>query len=170
MIRLLVASGAMVALLSALVVAKSREEHRLRDVIAGWEACETATTGSDLTAAAAHCPGAIAAVHRRAVQSGRCDEALAADDAFTQSAACSAPVQRLVAERDTARRERDRLTASLAEVRRGLADEIARAEARGRTQAQRTQSVQTRLDAAPRTDTGLGRCDADCLQRLGEPD
>lgn len=158
---------ASVVALSAVIVAKNDEERGLRATIAGHEACVAAVAGFDPVISAARCPAAVAAVHARAVRSERCDAALEAGDRFAVDAACSTPVKTVVAERAAAVGERDNLQTLLARVRSDQAAAIARAEVRGRTQAQRTQSVQTRLDAAPRTDGGLGRCDADCLRDLG---
>lgn len=167
LIRTLIGAGGMVAVLTALVVTKSIEERALRKTIAGYVACDTAVTKPDLTASAARCSGAVAAVHRQAVQAVACDAALTAGSRFNLSTACTLPVRTLFAQRDAAETGRARLETTLAEVRRDQGAALARAEARGRSQTQRTQSVQTRLDSAPRTDAGLGRCDAECLQRLG---
>lgn len=167
MMRALVGGGAMCLFLAALVVTKSVEEHGLRKTIAGYVACDTAVTKPDLTASAARCSEAVAAVHRQAVQAAACDAALTAGNRFSLATACTLPVRTLFAQRDAAETGRARLETTLAEVRRDQAAALARAEARGRSQTQRTQSVQTRLDSAPRTDAGLGRCDAECLQRLG---
>lgn len=151
----------------AIINAKNVEERALRATIGDYEACASAVTNADLVASAARCSTAVAAVHSRAVRAQRCDAGLAAGDRFAIDAACSTPVKTLDAERTAATAERDNLTSLLARVRSDQAAAIARAEIRGRTQAQRTQSVQTRLDSAPRTDAGLGRCDADCLRDLG---
>ncbi|QQQ19690.1 hypothetical protein JIP62_06275 [Brevundimonas vitis] len=105
---------------------------------------------------------------RKVIAAARaCDQALTEADRFDQSLTCSPAVLTLVAQRDTAQSQMAALNDELLKTRADQADALARAEARGRTQTQRTQSVQTRLDAAPRTDSGLGRCDADCLSRLG---
>ncbi len=164
MIRAFLIGGGVIAALSALVIAKSVEEAGLRSVIKGHEACAAAIKdGEPLT----RCLPSIAQAAVTARKSAACDAALVAEARFSQSASCSPPVLQLVAQRDVFSRERDRAETTLAEIRRDQAAALARAEARGRTQTQRTQSVQTRLEAAPRTDAGLGRCDAECLSRLG---
>lgn len=166
----LLASGVLVATMGAVIERKNREEAGLRDTIAGHVACDAAVTSSDLTASAASCSDAVAAVHLTARRAERCDGALKAGDAFAIDAACSTPVKTAVAEARARTRERDGLQLQLTQTRRGQAAAIASAEARGRTQTQRTERVQTDLAAAPRTDAGLGRCDADCLRRLGTED
>lgn len=172
MIRFLTIASIGGALTSAacigLIAAKNREETGLRDTIAGFVACDTAVTNSDLTVSAARCSDAVAAVHLTARRAERCDTALDTSDAFTIDAACSRPAKQVVAERDARTRERDAAQSQLTDTRRGQAVAIASAEARGRTQTQRTERAETDLAAAPRTDAGLGRCDADCLRRLAD--
>ena len=134
---------AVMTLLSAVIASKNAEEARLR---------------ADL--------GQARAV---VAQAEACDAALKSGDRFGQAAACSFAVKTVTAERDARAGEAARDRQLLADVRKDQAAAIARAEARGRTQTQRTLNAQTRLDAAPRTNAGLGRCDADCLSRLGRP-
>ena len=167
MIRLLLASVAMIGLLGTNIVFKTVEERKLRDVIAGHEACSAAVTKSELAASAARCPEAVAAVHRRAVQSQVCNAALAAADVFTIRSACSTEVMTVVADRDAKAGEAATVSETLAQVRRDQAAAITRAEARGRTQTQRTHRAEDALAQAPVTADGLGRCDADCLRNLG---
>ncbi len=163
----LLASGVLVATMAAVIERKNREETGLRETIAGYVDCDQAVAKSDLAASASDCSAAVAAVHLTARRAERCDAALRADDAFAIDAACSTPVKTAVAEIGALTRERDGLQLLLTQTRRGQAAAIASAETRGRTQTQRTERVQTDLAAAPRTDAGLGRCDADCLRRLG---
>ena len=165
----LIASGVVVATMSTVIAMKNREETGLRETIAGFVDCDAAVANSDLTASAARCSDAVAAVHLTARRSERCDNALAAGDAFAIDAACSAPAKRVVAEVGARTRERDALQLQLNETRRGQAAAIASAETRGRTQTQRTNRAEQDLASAPRTDAGLGRCDADCLRRLAAP-
>lgn len=160
------ASLAATAGLLAIITAKNVEERGLRAVISGHEACATAVADSDLTASAARCSDVVAAVHRRAVQAAVCDQAVASGDLFVIRTACPTSIKTLLAQRDAATAERANLSDQLARTRADQAAAIARAETRGRTQTQRIQSVQTHLDAAPRADSGLGRCDADCLRQL----
>jgi hypothetical protein len=167
MIRLLLASVAMIGLLGTGIVFKTVEERKLRDVIAGHEACSAAVTQSELAASAARCSEAVAAVHRRAVQAQACDAALTAGDTYSVRAACSTEVMTVVADRDAKTAEVATLSISLAQVRRDQAAAITRAEARGRTQTQRTHRAEDALAQAPVTAGGLGRCDADCLRNLG---
>lgn len=161
------ALAAVSLILGVTVAAKNREEARLRHTLAGWDACALEVKIGQRKGAASACPAPIAAADLAARRAASCDAALAKPDLFGVEASCSAPVKRAVAERDAGAREIANLTDVLAQVRRDQAAAIARAEARGQSQTQRTDRAQTRLDAAPRTDTGLGRCDADCLQRLG---
>lgn len=147
MIRAAVITGLtgllVVGSLTAVIVAKTGEEKALRDRLGAAEVSVARAKG--------------------------CDTALFAADLFAIEARCSIEVKRVAAERDARTRERDDARADLDKLKADQAAAIARAEARGRTQTQRTQSAQDRLDAAPRNPAGLGRCDADCLSRLGEP-
>lgn len=167
MIRLLIGSGLMVAFLGALVVAQHAEEGRLREVISGWEACALEVQTGHRKGETSACPSPVASVALTGHRAHRCDSALTAGDAFAVNAACSTPVKTIVAERAARTGERDRLQLQLTETRQRQAAAIASAEARGRNQTQRTERVETDLSAAPRTDAGLGRCDADCLRNLG---
>lgn len=86
--------------------------------------------------------------------------------AFAVQAACSAPVKRLAADRDAARADlvqRDQLVDQLKAERSA---DVARAEARGLTQAKRTADATRALSTAPRDPDGRVRCDADCLSVL----
>lgn len=163
----LIASGVLVASMAAVIERKNREEAGLRTTIAGFRDCDTAVANSDLTASAARCSDAVAAVHLTARRTERCDAALNGSDVFAIDAACSAPVKQVIAERDARTRERNAAQTQLNATRRGQAAAIASAEARGRTQTQRTDRAEQDLAAAPRNDAGLGRCDAECLRQLG---
>ncbi|WP_370236558.1 hypothetical protein [Brevundimonas sp.] len=167
MIRLAVAGGLTLAACLALIASKTREEGELRAVISGHEACAEALTKADLVTSAARCAAPVAAVHRRAVMAERCDMALTAADGFGIEAGCSTPVKREVAKVAARTGERDRLTDEINDLRSGQAAAIARAETRGRAQAERNSRAQSELDRAPRGDDGLGRCDAECLRNLG---
>lgn len=158
-----------VALAASLMVIqlKNAEERELRGVIAGWDSCAAEVETGRMVGEASACPPPIAAADLQARRSRRCDVALAAADAFAVEAACSTPVKTVVAERAARTGERDNLITLLAKVRSDQAAALARAETRGRTQTQRTDRVQSDLDAQPRTDAGLGRCDAECLRQLG---
>ena len=162
----LLTSGA----LMAVITAKNVEERGLREVIAGHEGCAQAVGGSDLTASAARCSNVVAHVHRQAIQATICDQALIAADTFVIRTSCPTSVKTLLAQRDVALGERDAANLIATRLIADQAAVITRAEARGFNQAQRIQSAQNDLAAAPRTDAGLGRCDADCLRRLGRTD
>lgn len=151
----------------AIITAKNHEEAGLRARIADREACAAALARPDLSTSADRCHESVAAVHRRAVMAERCDMALTAGDRFAIDAGCSTPVKHQVALVAARTGERDRLTTEIHDLRSGQAAAIARAEARGRTQAERNIRAQSELDRAPRGDDGLGRCDAECLQNLG---
>lgn len=167
MIRLVLTSGVALAACLALIASKTREEGELRSTIAGHEACSEALAKSDYVTSAARCPGPVAAKHRQAVMAQRCDAALTAADGFGIEAGCSTPVKREVAKVTVRTGERDRLTTEINDLRSGQAAAIARAETRGRAQAERNSRAQSELDRAPRGDDGLGRCDAECLRNLG---
>jgi hypothetical protein len=155
------------AALLAVITAKNHEEAGLRATIADHEACAEALTRADLSVSAERCAEGVAATHRRAVMAQRCDTALTAADGFGIEAGCSTPVKREVAKVAARTGERDRLTTEINDLRSGQAAAIARAETRGRAQAERNSRAQSELDRAPRGDDGLGRCDAECLRNLG---
>jgi hypothetical protein len=149
------------------IVLKNAEEAGLRKTIAGWDACAAEVETGRRVGDASACPAPIAFADLTARRTARCDTGLGRADAFAVDAACSAPVKTVVAERDARTRERDGLQLQLTDLRQRQAAAISAAEARGRNQTQRTERVETDLSAAPRTDAGLGRCDAECLRNLG---
>lgn len=165
MIRLLIASGAMIALLGWTVVAKTGEERRLRETIAGHVACQSGIEGGTTTLGV--CSEKVTAVVHAARRAAACDAVLAGGQPYLVSSACSTEVQALAVQRDARTREVANLTETLDRLRRDQAAAITRAEARGRTQTQRTQRAEDALAQAPVNDSGLGRCDADCLRNLG---
>jgi hypothetical protein len=168
MIRAWIGMGALVAFSTAVLISKSIEETRLRAVIAGHDACAAAVTNGELDVSTSRCPPAVAAAHRVQVKTRTCDAALASGETFVLRSACSTEVKTVVADRDAARIERDDARSDAARLRRDQGAALARAEARGFAQAQRTHDLETRLegDADPTAD-GLARCDAECLRRLG---
>lgn len=164
MIRLQVAGLLMIALLSAAVVAKHREEGRLRTEIAAQASCLRDAGGTDPAASARSCPAPVAAQHRIARASARCDQALLAADLFAVDAACSTEVKTLLAERQAESRRADSLADALGGARRDQAAAVTRAETRARTQAERNARGQAAVSAAPRDAAGLVVCDAGCLR------
>lgn len=151
----------------AVIMAKNAEERSLRETLGGWEACAAQVRAVNPMGGETACPSEIAAADLAARRARRCDVGLAAGDRFAVDAACSQPVKRIAAEAAVRAQERDALQTQLNDLRDRQAAAIARAEARGRQQTQRTERAQSDLAAAPRTDDGLGRCDAECLRDLG---
>lgn len=164
----LAATALVGAALTGVILLKNAEETRLRAVIAAHDGCVGAVTNGGLDASASRCPPAVAAAHRDQVRTRACDAALKSGDLFAQRAACSAEVKTVTAERTAALGERDDARRETARLRADHGAALARAEARGRTQALRTHELETRLEGVPSPDPGgLRRCDADCLRNLG---
>ena len=163
----LLASGVLVATMATVIELKNQEERALRETLGRWSACAAQVRAVTPMGGVTTCPAEIAAADLAARRAKRCDAGLSSGDRFAVDAACGAPVKRLAGEVQARTGERDRLQLQLTELRGRQADAIARAEARGRAQTQRTERAQSDLAAAPRTDAGLGRCDADCLRDLG---
>lgn len=112
------------------------------------------------------CPAAIAADHLVAVQARACDAALDArpENLFGVGTRCTAPVKRVWAERNVARDEAARLTATLHQERLGRDAAIDRAAASATLQAERKARAAAAVQAAPRDAAGLVVCGAQCLR------
>ena len=163
--------GGVVTVLAVLaVVWLWRDHQRLAGLQADHRACLAAVNGERGSKPLTVCDGAILAAAEGRDRARACDAALAAEpeNAFGIQQACSAPVKRLVADRDAARQERDGDKADLSKLQREQAGAIARAEARGLTQAQRIANAQVVISAQPRGDDGLLLCADDCLRQLSE--
>jgi len=102
----------------------------------------------------------------RAQQSIDCDSALAGGAVYRTAASCSPMVKVVVADRDTARIERDGLQADLARLRADQAAALNRAAKRAKTQAHKETLAHAALDDAPVDGAGLTVCSADCLRQL----
>lgn len=112
------------------------------------------------------CPAAIAADHLVAVQARACDAALDArpEHLFGVGTRCSAPVKRVWTERNVARDEAARLTATLNQERLGRDAAIDRAAASATLQAERKARAAAAVQAAPRDAAGLVVCGVQCLR------
>lgn len=102
----------------------------------------------------------------RAQQSIDCDSALAGGETYRTAAACSASVKVLVADRDSARIERDGLKADIKRLRDDQVAALSRAARRATTQAHKETIAHAALDDAPVDGAGLTVCSADCLRSL----
>ncbi len=162
--RIAIAASAIAALLAATVVAKNAEERRLRKVIGAHESCIRDAGGVNPSATAESCPSTVAAQHRIARASVRCDQGLLKGDLFAVDAACSSEVKTLQAQRMAESRRGDSLAENLQRARADQAAAVSRAETRARTQAERTARGQAAVSAAPRDADGLSVCDAVCLR------
>ena len=120
------------------------------------------------------CPAPIAADHLAANRARSCDAAFEArpENAYGVAASCSAPVKRVQAERDVARREAKAAIDNLNQERLGQDAAIARASASATALAERKARAAAALNAAPRDGDGLVVCDAQCVRerwgRAGE--
>lgn len=161
----LVLIGSVLAL-GGLVIMKDAEEHRLRATITAYQDCDKALERDDLDGVAKACPATTMAIHRAWHRAERCDRALLEADLFTVRSSCSTEVMTLLAQRDAEAGRADRQTKALADTRADQAAAIARAEARVRTQTERTARAQITLDQAPRADDGLLVLDAGRLCSL----
>lgn len=160
-----VAGAIIIAAMGLLIVTKHQEEGRLRKVVAAHEACIRDAGGEDPALTARSCPQPVAIQHRIARAAVRCDAALLGADLFAVEAACSTEVKTLQAERQAESRRADTMATALTRARADQAAAVSRAEARARTQNERTVRGQTVVSAAPRDADGLVVCDAECLRR-----
>lgn len=154
-------------------------------VLAGWiqhqhvrserlTDCQAIAAGELGRTKGERCPAPVADQLRAAQAAAVCDQALTviAGSAALWGAppSCSAKVRDLAARHNVARdaladRERE-----LNQLRSGQVAAIARAEARGATQARRTAHANAAIEAAPRNPAGLIVCDDLCLRRLAGED
>lgn len=169
MTRIVLIQVALILALLGLAGSKTQEEGRLRAAIAGHVACEAAVANPDLTASAARCPDEVAAVHREAVRAQACEAALLSLDLFAVRTSCSTEVKTLFAAREAESRRADQLAEILDQERAGRAAAITRAEARARTETERTLRAQSALQGAPRRGDLLV-LDAERLRQLGAGD
>lgn len=169
MIRIILALVSVAIALGGLSIGKTQEEGRLRETIAGHVACDFALTGSDLTASAVRCPGPTATAHAASVRTEACDAALLSLDLFALRTSCSTEVKTLFASREAESRRADQLAEILDQERAGRAAAITRADARARTETERTMRAQSALQGAPRRGDLLV-LDAERLRQLGAGD
>lgn len=127
-VRMILALGLAVLVLSGLVIGKTQEEGRLRGRIRAVESCQAALPTTDLTATAERCPPLVAAVHVEAVRSAACDKALLGLDLFALRTVCSTEVKTLFSQREAESRRADALDDILKSERAAHAADIARAE------------------------------------------
>ncbi|NBB51485.1 hypothetical protein GVN24_24680 [Rhizobium sp. CRIBSB] len=161
----LLATGTLLAVINA----KNVEERTLRGRIAEQTVCLEALSGGDIEASREPCPAGAAQRHRVAVRAARCDAALLSGDLYAVEASCSGEVKTLQAGLSAETRRADALTGLLATARATQAEAVSRAEARARTQTERTHRAQTAVRTAPLDDSGLVVCDAGCLRlRAGD--
>lgn len=165
-----IAAASLIALMGAVIVGKTKEEAGLRKEITAQTLCLAAAGGPDADASARACPAPVAAQHRLARMSARCDAGLLQGDLFAVEAACSTEVKTLLAQRQAETGRADSLDAALKSSRADTAAAITRAEARARSQTQRTSNAQAAVSAAPRDPDGLVRCDAQCLRQRTSAD
>lgn len=149
-VRVILALGLAVLVLSGLVIGKTREEGRLRGRLQAVERCQAALPTADLTASAERCPPAVAAVHVEAVRSAVCDKALLGLDLFALRTSCSTEVKTLFGQREAESRRADALAEILKTERAARAADIARAEARARTETERKHRAEAAISSAPR--------------------
>lgn len=111
------------------------------------------------------CDPAIAQADALADMSQACDQALTGGNDFAMRASCTAPVKILAAKAITAANSLASAKAALGEATLQQDQAVARAEARGRTQAERQSRAKVVREHAPRDGDGLSVYDADSLRR-----
>ncbi|MDP2214989.1 hypothetical protein [Phenylobacterium sp.] len=136
--------------------------------------CQAIASGELARTAGERCPAAVLAQ----LEAGRA--AQACDQALQQSAtspalwgappSCSAKVRDLAVRHNAARSALADRERELDQLRSGQLAAIARAEARGASQARRTANANAAIEAAPRDPAGLIVCDDLCLRRLAGED
>lgn len=113
------------------------------------------------------CGAMISGVLRLGKASAACDQGLIKGDDFLVQASCLASVKRVVAERDARTGEVTDRDAQIDKLIATRNQDVARAEARGLSQARMKRNADTALDNAPRDPGGRLVCGADCLRQLG---
>lgn len=164
-VRLWIALSLTALALGGLTMSKAREETQLRDRIAGLEGCQATLVKGDLTASAEACPSAVAAVHVQARRASVCDQALLGGDLFALRTACSTEVKTLFSQREAETLRADSLDEALKTERARRSADIARAEARARTETERKLRAEAAISSAPRNGDLLV-LDADRLCQL----
>jgi hypothetical protein len=128
------------------------------------ERCEKAAGTADKPTG--DCTAAIAARIAAARRALECEAAIGRRDLYAIRATCGAQAKRAVAQLDAAESSLASVQQDLKTERATRADAIARAEMRATTLANRTADNDRTIKAAPRTDDGRVRCDAECVRRL----
>lgn len=158
----------MIAALAALSVGLAIQTARATSLgkkVDRFEACEAAVAGKPKARPAAEvCSKIIAAADADADRERACSAALVADNTFAIRMTCGTPTKTLFAQRDAARGEVANLRAELKTTIDGQAGALRRAEAAGRTQAERKAKRDAAVQAAPRDADGLVVCDDGCLR------
>ncbi|WP_029418025.1 hypothetical protein [Brevundimonas bacteroides] len=116
------------------------------------------------------CPAPVVDQLKAAAEAQACVSRIGRLDADPQRWAapvgCDARIHELTAAQNVAIdavADRDR---EIAQLRSGQSAAIARAQARGASQARSYANAQSAIDAAPRDPSGLVVCDADCMRQL----
>ncbi len=132
--------------------------------------CQAIAAGQLARDAGERCPKPVA----QALEAGRlarlCDQALGPVKgqglAWGAPLSCSGKIRDLVARHNVAQDALADRDLELDRLQRGQAAAIARAQARGASQARSYANAKAALDAAPRDPDGLIRCGPDCLRQL----
>ncbi|MBC7169234.1 hypothetical protein [Phenylobacterium sp.] len=132
--------------------------------------CQAIAAGQLARESGERCPTAIVEQLQAARASAACAAGLGAlkgePGRWGAPAACSARIRDLVARHNVARdlvADRD---LELERLRSGQSAALARAEARGASQARRTANAKAAIGAAPRDPAGLIVCGDQCLRQL----
>ena len=131
----------------------------LKAQVARKDQCEAFVTSHGKMGKPDGCSFLMLEVYHRASESDRCDSALIAGNL---SPDCTSPVRLLFGDKTD-------LQAQLKTTVADQVDSIARAEARGKSQATRKLANDRVLLAAPRAADGSIVCDAQCLRARFEP-
>lgn len=165
-----IGGAALVAFMTWATVDRFSLADKLSDLRADVAGCERAA--GDATLKLDDCTDGVALGLDYARAASVCDAALdqPATGAFAIRQSCSAPVKRLIAERDARAAELASTRAALDQAQADQTAAVARAEARGAAQATRKERSDAAIQAAPGAGvSGSDRrsCDAECLRDLG---
>lgn len=149
------------ALAAATAAIQSLRLDAAQKVLAAHVACAEALAGKpDASPVEAVCEPAVAAAHREADRARACEAALTSGDLLALERACPTSVKRLDGQVRVDAHTIESLRGQLAQASETQTQAVVRAEARGRTQAERDARAEAVRQLAPRDGDGLRVYDA----------
>jgi hypothetical protein len=134
---------------------------------AALAACDGLARSATASDPGTACVAMISGVLMLGKASAACDSGLIRGDDFLVQASCLASVKRVIAERNVRAGEVKDRDVQIDGLIKSRNQDVARAEARGLSQARMKRNADTALDTAPRDPGGRLVCGADCLRQLG---